>query len=258
MGERFELDRERHVKKRRVEIGADGERRESIETIDASFRGVGEVAALDREGDARSYFYTIESFTERRGADQLALPAGTTVRVVRALSAADAVIEVDGRPATERQREAFGAFIDITISGVGDDAVFGTPEPKRVNQAWSARTDLVRDKLAWEGVTVGEDRIRAVAKLIGVEPTGEGHRRKVRCQLTIEDFDLAGLPEGAKIGDASLASTVDMVLAPDGFVLEQSSSRTTRLTVAVARDGEAARTLEIHDTSRYESRNRPL
>ena len=45
LGERFELDRSRHVEKMRVEVGADGERRESVETIDASFRGGGEVVS---------------------------------------------------------------------------------------------------------------------------------------------------------------------------------------------------------------------
>ena len=168
------------------------------------------------------------------------------------------MIEVDGRPASERQREAVAGFIDTTTTGAGDDVVFGTKTPKRVDEAWSARTDLVRERLAEEGMSVPDHGIRATARLVGVEPTPEGHRRKVRCQLTLQGFDLSDLPAGARVSDASLTSSVDMVLAPDGFLLEQASRRTTRLTVTFERPGEPPRSLELRDTTAYESHNRPL
>ncbi len=258
VGERFQFERRQRVDKLKVEtLGGKKLGEERTLTV-TSFSGTGEVTSADAQGSELSFAYRIESFARSDEDGEWSLPSGTNLRIVRGLEEAGAVVEIDGRPATAKEREAVAIFVGLTHDDVGDDAIFGTRQARRVGDSWKARDDLIRTKLAGEGVTIPPDGLIATAKLIGVVPTDEGHLREVETSLSIDRFTVPDLPPDVTLADAKLRASAKMVLGPDGRLLENRSNRKSVVEVTVNHPGGEPSRVTISEETTYDSRNKPI
>jgi hypothetical protein len=244
VGERFRFERRQRVDKLKVETLAGKKLGEEQTLTVTSFSGTGEVTSADAQGNELSFAYEIESFARSDEEGEWSLPSGTKLRIVRGLDEAGAVVEIDGRPATPKEREAI--------------AIFGTRQARHVGDSWKARDDLIRTKLAGEGVTIPPDGLTATAKLIGVVPTEDGHLREVETSLSIDRFTVPDLPPDVTLADAKLRAKATMVLGPDGRLLENRSNRKSVVEVTVNHPGGDPSRVTISEETTYDSRNKPI
>jgi hypothetical protein len=258
VGERFRFERRQRVDKLKVETLAGKKLGEEQTLTVTSFSGTGEVTSADAQGNELSFAYEIESFARSDEEGEWSLPSGTKLRIVRGLDEAGAVVEIDGRPATPKEREAIAIFVGLTHDDVGDDAIFGTRQARHVGDSWKARDDLIRTKLAGEGVTIPPDGLTATAKLIGVVPTEDGHLREVETSLSIDRFTVPDLPPDVTLADAKLRAKATMVLGPDGRLLENRSNRKSVVEVTVNHPGGDPSRVTISEETTYDSRNKPI
>lgn len=258
VGERFRFERRQKVEKMKTETlrekRIDQERSLNV----TSFAGTGEVTSVDAQGNELSFGYEIETFARSDEEGEWSLPRGTSLRVVRGLDEASAVVEIDGRAATAKERAAISIFVGLTHESVGDDNIFGTRKARRVGESWKAREDLIRAKLTGEGVTVPEKGLAASAKLIRVVPTPEGHVREIETSLSVDGFTVPDLPEGVAMKSATLSASATMVLGADGRMLENRSNRKSVIEVLVNRGSGEPSTVEIVEETMYDSRNKPV
>lgn len=258
VGERFRFERRQRVEKLKIETLAGKKIGEEQTLSVTSFSGTGEVTSADAQGNELSFAYEVESFARSDEDGEWSLPSGTKLRIVRGLDEAGAIVEIDGRPATDREREAVSIFVGLTHDDVGDNAIFGTRQARRVGDSWKARDDLIRAKLAAEGVTIPPDGLTATATLVGVVPTDEGHLREVETSLSIDRFTVPDLPADVTLAGSKLRSSAKMVLGPDGRLLENRSNRKSVVEVNVNHPGGDPSQVTITEETTYDSRNKPI
>ena len=90
----------------------------------------------------------------------------------------------------------------------GDDAVFGTDQPKKVADTWPLHPQGAAKLFSHEGVDVSQDRITGSAKLTGVRETDGRKLLEIETESSITDLH-GVLPDGMAVigGNASFHYT---------------------------------------------------
>ena len=113
------------------------------------------IVAVNATGEPTSSEYTIETFeVERDGTTVRPLARGTVVLVERAISPdAEARMTVGGAPVASEIATALGIVVSRKVSGVSDDEVFGSTNPRRVGERWNINAEVAERELAANGLT---------------------------------------------------------------------------------------------------------
>lgn len=82
------------------------------------------------------------------------------------------VYRVNGKPVDEAIASALKSVISLHVSSVGNDALFGTPSPKRVGDTWKVNIDFVHTLLKEMQANAEGAQILGSSKLVKVE---QGH-----------------------------------------------------------------------------------
>ena len=147
----------------------------------------------------------------------------------------DAVITVDGKPASDEARDALKSMLKLALSGPTDDDVFGTKTAQAVGAHWVVNTQLAHDDLK-EDTGLDAANVTGDAWLENVGPSDGKEALDVRAKMGLEGLTPnEELPAGSKVELGRADVDLEAMLPIDGKP-ERSSERmnmmvTFRLTV---------------------------
>ena len=173
------------------------------------FDALAETREVDAYGAPSRTELTIRAFTKDAAP---VIGAGKHLVIVSAPEKKDALVEIDGQPASEEVR----AFVDEVVPigrGVGDaDTVFGTRERKRVGDAWPFDKRAMVYELARTGVLAKPEAIDGHVSLASAARDCVD----VRIDLSVAAFEPEKpLPEGSEITRSRVKVRVDELLPID-------------------------------------------
>jgi hypothetical protein len=140
------------------------------------------------------------------------------VEITRTQKETDAIITVDGTPASKEVREALASLLKLGLSGANDDQVFGTKTPQPVGAHWPidarlAQADL-RDDSGIDATSVNGD-----VWLEGTTRVGDLDCLDVRAKMGLDGIAVPGMPEGSETefgrADAEMQATLPVAGTPE-------------------------------------------
>ncbi|HEY1955599.1 MAG TPA: hypothetical protein VGH28_08300 [Polyangiaceae bacterium] len=174
---------------------------------------VAETREVDAFGAPARSELTIRAFT-RDGTAVIA--PGKHLVIVSAPKKSDAVVTIDGEPASADVRALVDELVPIG-RGAGDaDAVFGTHGRKRIGDAWPFDAQAMVSELARTGVIAKPNAIHGQVSLASAERVGGVDCVDLRIDLGVSAFEPEKqLPEGTEITRSRVTVRVDEVLPVD-------------------------------------------
>jgi hypothetical protein len=120
------------------------------------------------------------------------------VEIQRAPKEKDAVITVDGAPASEEARDALKTMLKLGTSGPTDDDVFGTKTAQAIGAHWAVNTQLAHDDLR-DDAGLDSTNVTGDAWLEGVGQVGGKDALDVRAKLTLDGLTPNEIPAGSTV-----------------------------------------------------------
>lgn len=113
------------------------------------------ILTVNAIGEAINSEFTVESLeVDRAGTTVNALARGTVFLLERATTPdTQARITVGGAPVAADIADALAVVVSRKVSGVSDDEVFGSANPRRVGERWPINADVAQRELAANGLT---------------------------------------------------------------------------------------------------------
>lgn len=191
---------------------------------------VGTVMSLDAKQDALRATYAVSDLSAS-GDKAKSLLHNQKLDVTRAKKEDDAIVLVDGAPATAEIREALKMVMSLRTGGPSDDEVFGSKEPRAVGAHWSidaqrAHDDLVSDQ--------GESMANAVIDG-DVTVAGLGQAEGVNClelksDLHMKNIAVPAAPAGSTVVEGKATAHFEGL-----FPIDETIPRLTdRLTLTMS------------------------
>ena len=173
------------------------------------FDALADVREVDAYGAPSRTDFTIRAFTRD---DAALVSPGKHVVIVSAPKKSDAVVEIDGQPASPEMRGLVDEVVPVG-RGVGDaDNVFGVRARKRVGDAWPFDKRAMVYELARTGVLAKPEAIDGHVSLASAERDCVD----VRIDLSVAAFEPEKpLPEGSEITRSRVKVRVDELLPID-------------------------------------------
>jgi len=177
---------------------------------------IAETRAVDAFDQPTRVDFAIRAFTK----DDVALVApGKHVVIATAPKKKDAVVEIDGAPASAEMRTLVDEVVPVARREGDADVVFGTRARKRVGDAWPFDRAAVVHELARTGVIAKPDAVSGHVSLAGTTRAGGIDCAVVRIDLAVSAFEPeTALPEGSEITRSRVAVRVDELLPLDAHL----------------------------------------
>lgn len=160
------------------------------------------------------------------------------VEIVRAPKEKDAIITIDGKPATDDAREALKSMLKLSSGGPTDDDVFGTKTPQAVGAHWTVNTQLAHDDLK-DDTGLDASNVTGDVWLEGATSEGGKDALDVRAKLGLDGLVPPDVPEGSKVetgrADVDLQTTLPVDGQPERMSERMSTAITFRLRVKTAK-----------------------
>jgi hypothetical protein len=149
------------------------------------------VVAVDDKGRTTRSRYDVKDLL----ADGKPLMHGV-VEITRAPKEKDAVIVVDGKPATDELRDALSSLLKLGLGSADDDEVFGTKTPQAIGAHWPINGALAKASLS-DDTGIDAQSVTGDVWLAGTTKVGDLDCLDVRGKLGIEGMTVPELPEGS-------------------------------------------------------------
>lgn len=123
--------------------------------------GVSTVQAIDETGHAQKVDFRVSTLTLRGDGtepDVEVLPKGTVLSYAQ--DNGKILFWVDGEEASEEVVSHVGRFFNLPPPGVTMDEIWGVEEQKKVQDSWSADTELLTMQFAFSGIKINQERIK--------------------------------------------------------------------------------------------------
>lgn len=179
----------------------------------------GTVVVLELQSDGRSPLrdeMTVSEFwaSHDGGAKEVLAQVGTHIVVTRAAKKEDALVAVDGRPASKSVRDALDPMVNLTAhTGPSDDEIFGTAAPQSIGGEWTVNGPLAEKDLSTSGIIVSPGGITGKTKLVGVQSVNGIDCLELENTMTIGAIQsTGGLPPGSTIQNASMDVALHLLL----------------------------------------------
>jgi hypothetical protein len=160
------------------------------------------------------------------------------VEIVRAPKENDAIITVDGKPASDDARDALKSMLKLSSGGPTDDDVFGTKTAQAVGAHWAVDTQLAHDDLR-DDTGLDASKVTGDVWLEGVTTAAGKDALDVRAKLGLEGLTPPGIPPGSTVeqgrADVDLQTTLPVDGQPERASERMSTAITFRLRVKTAR-----------------------
>ena len=193
------------------------------------------VQEVDDRATARRTEMVVTDFwqTTGEGPRVVLAPAGAHIMVTRAARKQDAVVTVNGQPASKEQRDAVDGLMTLTVGGPSDDEVFGTTAAQTVGAEWDVNAAVAQKDLADKGIVATS--LTGKVKLAGVEHVGSVECLDLRADLTIAGItSVDELPQGSVIEGGNVDAHMRGLFAVDGAGrLAEELETATRMKVRV-------------------------
>jgi hypothetical protein len=151
------------------------------------------------------------------GAKQVLAPPGAHVVIARAAKKEDALVTVDGAPASQAVRDAVDpVFTLTTYTGPSDDDVFGTTAPQSIGGEWAINQALAEKSLIASGIVASPGAVTGTTKLVGVQSIDGIECLELEVRMTVGAVQSIGsLPPGSTIQSASIDVGLHVLMPPD-------------------------------------------
>ncbi len=168
----------------------------------------------------------------------VSLAAHQVLEVGRTGPASDAVITIDGQPASQGMRHAIEMLVRLG-SGESDD-VFGTREPRGPGESWAADSDRAAQ---WFAASSGvRGRYTGGARFLGLTTARGVPCMSIEMSLDGDIESVPGLPAGVVIDRARFTSNARVMLPTDERAPAVQATTETRVAIDahVNQQGHAA------------------
>ncbi len=206
-GRRFRV-RTRTVNQQSEELASEGQppQRRQMRIV-ATLEGEAQVVSVDDAGRQQELQVTVDEFTiEADGRRQSPLPRGAVVRVVRGEPSR---ILVDGEDVEGQLAEVLGLVLPDGPDR-DEDAIFGTPMPRRVGDTWSIDPEATAAMLRAMRIEADDSAIDGTMTLARRDEQSyrvEGHLNVASMRMP--------LPPNATLDSANLATRFEWTLPLD-------------------------------------------
>jgi len=160
------------------------------------------------------------------------------VEIVRAPKEKDAVITIDGKPASEDARDALKSMLKLSSGGPTDDDVFGTKTPQAVGAHWAVNTQLAHDDLR-DDTGLDASKVTGDIWLENVTSDGGKEALDVRAKLGLDGLVPPDVPQGSTVemgrADVDLQTMLPVDGRPERLSERMSTAITFRLRVKTAK-----------------------
>ena len=137
------------------------------------------------------------------------------VEIQRAPKEKDAVITVDGAPASEEAADALKSMLKLGTSGPTDDDVFGTKTAQAIGAHWTVNTQLAHDDLR-DDAGLDASNVTGDAWLEGVGQVDGKDALDVRAKLTLDGLTPNEIPAGGTVELGRADVNLQAALPVDG------------------------------------------
>lgn len=159
------------------------------------FEAIEEVQALDEWGEPLQLDYTVTSFVVREQQQvERPLQTGQRIHLTRARRAQDAVVLVDGQPASQRVRNFLSSVLHLDVGNAFGDGVFGTPHRQHLGAHWPIDRSRAFQVLQKLGMEAPEENITGQVRLVDVTRIGSVECLDVQANLRLENYRLTTAP----------------------------------------------------------------
>jgi hypothetical protein len=181
---------------------------EQREVKRARLEGRATVLDVDEKGEAARLVFDLRTlWLERAGRRVVDLRKGR-LEITRAPKEQDAVVSLDGAPASADVRDALKTVISFRGGGPSDDEIFGTREAQRVGGRWRidekrALEDLMTgDAAGMQGASIsGDVWLQGLTRVAGVDCLD------VHASLLLDGMDLPNKGPGSAVEQARASAS---------------------------------------------------
>jgi len=165
------------------------------------------VLSLDDKRDALRAEYAVADLSE--SGDKLrTLLHDQRVDLTRARKEDDAVVLVDGAPASSDVREALRMVTTFRTGGPSDDEVFGSKQPQPVGAHWPIDAKLAHDDLVEaQGEFMQDAVLDGDVTLAGVVPSNGVDCLDLRAVLNMSHINVPDAPKGSTVLGGNATAT---------------------------------------------------
>jgi hypothetical protein len=151
------------------------------------------------------------------GAKQALAPAGAHVVVARAAKKEDALVTVDGIPASQAVRDAIDPLFTLTTyTGPSDDEVFGSTVPQSIGGEWAINQALAEKSLIATDVVAAPGTVTGSTKLVGVPSIDGVDCLELESKMTVGGLvSIGSLPPGSTIQSATIDVALHLLVPVD-------------------------------------------
>lgn len=219
---------------------------ETAEEVEVEILTAARVVEVTASGRATVIEHRIEGCVARDANGERAIvPAGSVVRVTRVPHGSqEGTIELVGGTLTEEDVDLLRTVFSTSYSPRGDDAIFGSDEPRRVGETWpidtaAAATDLnkIPSLRLREEDLGGATALRAVETIDGVPCL------IVEAEIHAQNLQMEPPPEGATVESAQMVARTAGAFPTDPGIgrLRDAEEMLMEIRMRVARpDGSTA------------------
>ena len=172
--------------------------------------GVMTTVALDARQDDLHDTLEVKTLT----IDDRVILQNKRVDVTKARKADDAILMVDGAPATPELRKALKDLLDLRVGGPTDDEIFGTTQPQLAGAHWPLNGELARADLAEDqGADVTSTTISGETTFVGIKHVGNLDALEMKAEMHIDGIKVP-LPQPGATSEPGQAKATMTKLVP--------------------------------------------
>ncbi len=218
------------------------------------------VLSLDEKDEGADVAYDVTDLTYARAGREVVHLRGGHVMVERKPKEDDAIVNIDGQPATEDLRDAMKLVMSLRRGGPSDDDVFGTKIPQRVGSHWHIDEKRALDDLvAQEGPEMASASTSGDAWLEGVTRVGEDDCLDVHARLRIDNLDFSEKVPSSTADVARVIATFSAAFPLDAAKPRVTERMLIEMTVKLRTPSPSGEiTVELEGVQRREGTYQPM
>lgn len=204
---------------------------ESSHTTSITLTSTVEIVEVTAEGRAALLRHTVEAASLAvDGAPAPFVQPGQVIEVRTGATADEAVVSIDGSPASTELREALRSVLTLSHGGADEDRLFGSTSPRSVGERWQPDLAAIAADLARATpFRVDAARMSGEMTLLEHRP-GEG--LVIEGAIVASDAQMTELPPGATIAQSQLTVAMGGVFPDD--VTQQATTEAKGLELRIA------------------------
>ncbi len=169
------------------------------------------------------------------------------VDITRAPKEKDAVILVDGAPASQEVRTALQSLLKLGLGGAKDDDIFGTKTPQAIGARWPINAQLAHDDLK-DDTGIDAQTVTGEAWLQGTTRVGDVDCLDVRAKMGLDGISLPDMPPNSTIESGHMDADMTAALPIDGHIERAADHMTMKMAIRMHVQAPGGPVANVHVT----------